>query len=64
MLQLGYGDPSVAWVNGGWMFLAIVVGVAVAYLVFWITNADRNLSIVPARDRCCRSGRASGVRPR
>src|SRR4029077_1132082 len=23
MLQLGDGDPSGAWVNGGWMFLAI-----------------------------------------
>ncbi|HEV3164721.1 MAG TPA: FUSC family protein [Isosphaeraceae bacterium] len=47
MLQLGDGDPSAAWVNGGWMFLAIVVGVAVAYLVSWITNAERDLSIVP-----------------
>jgi hypothetical protein len=26
MLQLGDGDPSAAWVNGGWLFLAIVVG--------------------------------------
>jgi len=47
MFQLGYGDPSVAWVNGGWMFLAIVGGVAVAYLVSWITYAERDLSIVP-----------------
>jgi hypothetical protein len=47
MLQLGAADPSVAWVNGGWMFLAIVVGVAVAYLVSWVTNAERDLSIVP-----------------
>jgi hypothetical protein len=47
MLQLGDGDPRAAWVNGGWMFLAIVVGVAVADLVSWITNAERDLSIVP-----------------
>jgi hypothetical protein len=47
MLQLGDGDPSNAWVNGGWMFLAIVVGVAVADLVSWLTNAERDLSIVP-----------------
>jgi hypothetical protein len=47
MLQLGDGDPGAAWVNGGWMFLAIVVGVAVSYLVSWITNAERDLSIVP-----------------
>jgi uncharacterized membrane protein YccC len=47
MLQLGDRDPSVAWVNGGWMFLAIVVGVAVAYLVSWFTGAERDLSIVP-----------------
>ncbi|MBV8608628.1 MAG: FUSC family protein [Singulisphaera sp.] len=47
MFQLGDGDPSAAWVNGGWMFLAIVVGVAVASLVTWITNAERDLSIVP-----------------
>ncbi len=47
MFQLGYGDPSVAWVNGGWMFLALVGGVAVAYLVSWITYAERDLSIVP-----------------
>ena len=47
MFQLGDGDPSVAWVNGGWMFLVIVVGVTVAYLVSWITYAERDLSIVP-----------------
>jgi hypothetical protein len=47
MLQLGDGDPSAAWVNGGWMFLAIVVGVAVADLVSWLTIAERDLSIVP-----------------
>jgi uncharacterized membrane protein YccC len=47
MLQLGDGDPSAAWVNGGWMFLAIVVGVVVAYVVSWITGAERDLSIVP-----------------
>jgi hypothetical protein len=47
MLQLGDRDPSVAWVNGGWMFLAIVVGVAVADLVSWFTGAERDLSIVP-----------------
>jgi uncharacterized membrane protein YccC len=47
MLQIGDGDPSAAWVNGGWMFLAIVVGVVVAYLVSWTTNAERDLSIVP-----------------
>jgi hypothetical protein len=47
MLQLGDGDPSAAWVNGGWMFLAIVVGVVVAYLVSWLTYAERDLSIVP-----------------
>src|SRR5262249_42907663 len=47
MLQLGDRAPSVAWVNGGWMFLAIVVGVAVADLVSWFTGAERDLSIVP-----------------
>jgi hypothetical protein len=47
MLQIGDGDPSAAWVNGGWMFLAIVVGVVVASLVSWITGAERDLSIVP-----------------
>jgi uncharacterized membrane protein YccC len=47
MFQLGDGDPSTAWVNGGWMFLAIVVGVAVADLVSWLTYAERDLSIVP-----------------
>jgi hypothetical protein len=47
MLQLGDADPSVAWVNGGWMFLAIVVGVAVAYVVSWATYAESDLSIVP-----------------
>jgi uncharacterized membrane protein YccC len=47
MLQIGDGDPAAAWVNGGWFFLAIVVGVAVAYLVSWLTNAERDLSIVP-----------------
>jgi hypothetical protein len=46
MLQIGDGDPSAAWVNGGWMFLAIVVGVVVADLVSWITYAERDLSIV------------------
>jgi uncharacterized membrane protein YccC len=47
MLQIGDTDPSVAWVNGGWMFLAIVVGVAVAYVVSWATYAERDLSIEP-----------------
>jgi hypothetical protein len=47
MLQIGDGDPSGAWVNGGWLFLAIVVGVVVASLVSWITGAERDLSIVP-----------------
>jgi hypothetical protein len=47
MLQIGDGDPSAAWVNGGWLFLAIVLGVAVADLVSWLTNAERDLSIVP-----------------
>jgi hypothetical protein len=47
MLQIGDGDPSAAWVSGGWMFLAIVIGVAIAYLVSWTTNAERDLSIVP-----------------
>jgi len=46
MLQIGDGDPNAAWVNGGWMFLAIVVGVVVADLVSWITNAERDLSVV------------------
>jgi len=47
MLQLGDSDPSVAWVAGGWLFLAIVVGVVVAYLVSWFTYSERDLSIVP-----------------
>jgi uncharacterized membrane protein YccC len=47
MLQVGDGDPSAAWVNGGWMFLAIVLGVAVASLVSWFTGAEHDLSIVP-----------------
>jgi uncharacterized membrane protein YccC len=47
MVQLGDRDSSVAWVNGGWLFLAIIVGVAVADLVSWITIAERDLSIVP-----------------
>jgi uncharacterized membrane protein YccC len=49
MFQLGNGDPSVAWVSGGWMFLAIVLGVVIADLVSWITNAERDLSIVPGK---------------
>lgn len=49
MLQIGDADPSVAWVNGGWMFLAIVVGVVVAYVVSWATHAESDLSIDPGR---------------
>jgi hypothetical protein len=47
MCQIGGGDPSAAWVDGGWMFLAIVVGVSAANLVSWLTGAERDLSIEP-----------------
>lgn len=47
MFQLGGADPGIAWVNGGWMFLAIVVGAAVAALVSWVTGAEHDLSIDP-----------------
>lgn len=49
MVQIGDADPSVAWVNGGWMFLAIVLGVGVAYLVSWTTHAESDLSIDPGQ---------------
>ncbi len=38
---------SAAWVNGGWMFLALVIGVSIAYIVMWATGGESNFSIDP-----------------
>ena len=40
-------DPGAAYSEGGWLFLAIVVGVVVSYLVTWLTFGERDLSIDP-----------------
>ena len=46
-LQMAAGGAEVAYVQGGWMILAIAVGVVVANLVSWTTGAERDLSIAP-----------------
>ena len=40
-------DPDAAYSVGGWLFLAIVLGVVIAYIVTWLTLGERDLSIDP-----------------
>ncbi len=51
IVQYNEVGPEVAWVNGGWMFLAIVIGVTGALLVGWLTGAEKDLRIDPGAGR-------------
>ena len=51
MLNTGPGRLGAAYSEGGWMFLAIVVGVVISYLITWLTFGERDLSIVPGAGR-------------
>ena len=51
IVMLNTADPSAAYDNGGWMFLAIVIGVVMSYMVLWLTFGESDLSIDPGPGR-------------
>ena len=49
VVMMNTAGISTAWVNGGWMFLALVVGVSISYLVTWLTFGEADFSIDPGQ---------------
>ncbi len=51
VVMMNTSDVHAAFVEGGWMFLALVIGVSVAYLVTWLTFAEADFTIDPGEGR-------------
>ncbi len=47
IVEIGHADPTQAFPQGKEMFLAVLVGVAVATAVVWLTGAESDLHIEP-----------------
>jgi hypothetical protein len=45
LFEIGIRTPSTAWYEGQQMFLAIVLGVGIADVVFWLAGAESSLHI-------------------